>query len=90
MRLLWFYSPSFGFLFFDLWWESVDGRYTGQVGGEKMGGKLAVAESTNGIQFTRTDGLSLSPSFTLFTPFTPFPSLVPLPPSLPPDFHPQI
>src|SRR5579862_6037786 len=39
------------------------GRYTGQVGGDKMGGKLAFAESTNGVQFTRSEG----PSLVLYT-----------------------
>lgn len=47
-------------LFFLVWvLECAYWRYTGQVGGEKMGGKLAFAESTNGIQFTRTEGPSL-------------------------------
>lgn len=31
-------------------------RYTGQVQGEKMGGKIGVATSTNGVQFARVQG----------------------------------
>jgi len=30
--------------------------YTGQIGGDKMGGKIGVAESTTGIQFIRAEG----------------------------------
>jgi len=39
-----------------------DLRYTGQAGGDKMGGKIAVAESSNGVQFVRSEG-PVSPSF---------------------------